>query len=230
MYSLTHVAAIGFLCIMAGLIYICSGTLKTHLLGKRMEWIYAVSLMITEILYYVWNSKIGRFNLADSLPLELCSISLILSVVLLLTGNRRLYDIVFFAGIAGSLQAVLTPVLYIDFPHFRYFHFFYTHIGIILTALYFTWIKGYRPTIKGLGWTMAYLNILLPVIFIINKLVDGNYMFLRRKPSSGSLLDWLGPYPWYIVSLEAVAAVFFMVLWLLFRESRTERSSVQREK
>ncbi|PLS18433.1 TIGR02206 family membrane protein [Bacillus sp. M6-12] len=230
MFSLTHFAAIGFLCIMGGLLLIFSGSMKINKSGKTVERLFAFTLIITESLYYVWISSIGSFDLSDSLPLELCSVSLILSVVLLLTGNRRVYDFVFFAGIAGSLQAVFTPVLFIDFPHFRYFHFFYTHIGIILTALYFTWVKGYRPTIKGLAWTMVFLNLLLPVIFMINKFVGGNYMFLRRKPSSGSLLDLLGPYPWYIVSLEAVAVVLFLFLWLLFRERRVDRISVEQEK
>ena len=72
-----------------------------------------------------------------ALPLELCSISLLVSIVLLLTGNRHLIDFVIFAGIGGALQALATPVLDMDFPHFRFFHFFYTHAGIILTGLVF---------------------------------------------------------------------------------------------
>ena len=46
-------------------------------------------------------------------------------------GTGGLIDFVFFAGIGGALQAMATPVLDVGFPHFRYFHFFYTHIGII---------------------------------------------------------------------------------------------------
>ena len=97
-----------------------------------------------------------------------------------------------------------------------------THTGIILTALYFIWMKGYRPTFKGIVKTMVALNLLLPLLFTVNRLFQGNYMFLRGKPYNGSLLDFLGPYPWYILSLETVAFIMFIGLWLAFRKWGTK--------
>jgi hypothetical integral membrane protein (TIGR02206 family) len=173
-----------------------------------------------EVSYHGWMISTGRWMASQSLPLELCSISLMVAILLLWTGKKQLIDFVFFAGIGGALQAMATPVLDIGFPHFRYFHFFYIHIGIILTALYFTWMKDYRPTFKGIMKTMFALNLFLPVIMAVNALTQGNYMFLREKPVNGSLLDYLGPYPWYILSLEGVAFIFFICLWQLFRGRR----------
>lgn len=185
---------------------------------RRAERYFALSLLAMDIGYHIWLISADRWRLYDALPLELCSISLFVSIVLLLTGNRHLIDFVIFAGIGGALQALATPVLDMDFPHFRFFHFFYTHTGIILTGLYFVWVKGYEPTFKGVLKTMLIINLLVPFIVAINWLVDGNYMFLRMKPQNGSLLDFLGPYPWYILSLEAVAFVIFTVIWLLLRK------------
>ncbi|MDN4607612.1 YwaF family protein [Sporosarcina highlanderae] len=180
----------------------------------------AVSLFAMEITYHIWLVASGRWAVDDSLPLELCSLSLFVTIVLLWSRNRYLVDFVVFAGIGGAIQAVATPVLDMNFPHFRFFHFFYTHAGIILTGLYFVWVKGYKPTFKGVLKTMIYLNAILPVIFIMNWLLSGNYMFLRMKPQNGSLLDFLGPYPWYILSLEAVAFTSFILIWLLLRERK----------
>lgn len=184
------------------------------------ERFFALTLLIMDGCYYIWLVQAERWDWGNSLPLELCSISLFITMVLLWTGNKKFYPFVFFAGIGGAIQAVATPVLDINFPHFRFFHFFYTHFGIILTALYFTWVRGYRPTFKGLIQTMIILNILLPFLFAINFIVDGNYMFLQEKPRGGSLLDFLGPYPWYVLSLEFVAFGVFCCLWLLFRKRR----------
>lgn len=185
---------------------------------KLAEQLFAISLLGMELLYHVWMYATGNWHVNSSLPLELCSISLLVAIILLWTGNRHLYDFVLFAGIGGALQALATPVLDLSFPHFRYFHFFYTHGGIILTALYFTWIKGYQPTFKGVIKTMFMLNGVAVFVFMINWLTKGNYMFLRMKPSTGSLLDYLGPYPWYLLSLEVVTFIIFISLWIMLRK------------
>lgn len=219
MFSMTHFSTILVLVCLIFLLYMTrkkwSIQMEKMLLIERL---FALSLLLMEVLYHVWLFQADRWNWSNSLPLELCSISLVMTIVLLCTGNKHVYDFVFYAGIGGALQAVATPVLDLSFPHFRFFHFFYTHFGIIVTALYFTWMKGYRPTFKGIIKTMVALNVLLPIIYGVNTFFQGNYMFLRSKPTNGSLLDFLGPYPWYILSLEIVAFFIFVCLWLLFRK------------
>lgn len=188
--------------------------------SKTAETSAALFLLLLEAFFHYWQWQHGIWSLAHSLPLELCSISLLLSILLLLTGSKAIFELVFFAGIAGALQAVLTPVLFSDFPRFRYFHFFLTHSGIIWTVLYFAWIKGYVPTLLSAGKSLLFLNLLLPAILLVNFIFGSNYMFLRGKPASKSILDLLGPYPWYILSLEFAAAAMFFLLWGLFRGER----------
>jgi len=227
MFSWAHIGAI--MGLLLGIILLFLTTRKWLNPPKhigQIERLFAVTLLIMEVLYHMWLVQTDRWNLSGSLPLELCSISLVLTIILLWTGNKHVYDVVFYAGIGGALQAIATPVLDLSFPHFRYFHFFYTHIGIIITALYFTWVKGYRPTFKGVLKTMVVLNVLFPLIFAVNVLVDGNYMFLRTKPSNGSLLDFLGPYPWYILSLEIVTFLIFVGLWFVFRKKEKQASQL----
>lgn len=219
MFSVEHWSAIAaFILFILILFFTRDRWLKSEKGLLRVERLFGLSLLGMDIVYHIWLIQTDRWELRNSLPLELCSISLLLTIVLLWTGNRLVYQFVFYAGIGGAIQAMITPVLDMNYPHFRYFHFFYTHAGIILTALYFTWVKGYRPTFKGILTTMLALNILLPFVFWINSLVDGNYMFLQRKPAGGSLLDFLGPYPFYILSLEFVAFIIFIFLWFLFKK------------
>lgn len=222
MFSIVHLAVLVVLFVAIVLLYRFRQNLKLEPdNSKRLERIIAITLLVCDVLYHIWLIQTDRWSLDHSLPLELCSLSLVVTILLLWTGNRHLVDFVIFAGIAGALQAIVTPDLDMNFPHFRFFHFFYTHTGIVMTGLYFIWVKGYSPTFIGAIRTFITLNAILPIIILVNLLFDGNYMFLRRKPQNGSLLDYMGPYPWYILWLEFTALMMFFIIWFVFRKRNT---------
>lgn len=64
-------------------------------------------------------------------------------------------------------------------------------------------------TIEIVG--LLYAAIVFPLNFIHP---DMNYMFLKHAPLGGSLIDLLGPWPWYILSLVGVALVLFVIAYL----------------
>ncbi|MEI4769153.1 TIGR02206 family membrane protein [Psychrobacillus sp. FJAT-51614] len=219
MFSYEHILAIVVLIVSLIFLFMLknklSDPIKSSILFERL---FALSLLMMEVAYHLVLIENGEWNLSESLPIHLCSFSLFFSIISLWTGNKRFYDFIFFAGFGGALQAVLTPSLEIGFPSFKFFQFFYIHAGIIATSFYILWVKKYNPTLKSLLKTMVYLNIMFPFIFVINIVIDGNYMFLREKTTNGSLLDFLGPYPWYILSLEIVALFMFLAILLIFRK------------
>ncbi len=185
--------------------------------GKSViRYTLAIILLMSELSLYIWYVYTGVWDPIDSLPFQLCSISLFLSIIMLITRSYFLFEVTYFLGIGGALQAMLTPELAYDFPHYRYFHFFLAHIVIILASLYMLWYENFRPTGKSVWKAFVALNVIAFIVFFINKETGGNYMFLARKPMNTSLIDFLGPYPWYIVSLEVVALIMFFILYLPF--------------
>lgn len=220
-FSASHIVVLILILFIVILLFMLRKRINLYTFQNRcIERIYAVTLLLSEVGYHIWMWQTNRWHIANSLPLELCSISLLVAICLLWTGKRIWYPFVFFAGIGGAIQAILTPDLDIGFPHFRFIHFFYTHTGIILTALYFTWVKGMSPTFKDVIKTILIINAFVPGILLVNYLFDANYMFLKHKPLGGSLLDYLGTYPWAILSLELVAFIVFTGLWIAFRERK----------
>ncbi len=189
---------------------------STPALRRSIKWTLVTALLIPEICLQIWYVSTGIWDRTTSLPLELCSLTMLFSAVMLMTNSRKLYPLMYFAGIGGALQAVLTPSLDFPFPHLRFFHFFVSHVAIILAPLYMTWIQKYRPSWKSIGWTMLFLNMAALVVGLINLALNSNYMFLMRKPNTPSLLDLLGPHPFYIFAEELIALLLFIIMFSLF--------------
>jgi len=53
-----------------------------------------------------------------------------------------------------------------------------------------------------------------------NALTGGNYMFLSERPETASLLDYMGPWPWYILGAALLALTLFALLDIPFRRRR----------
>ena len=50
----------------------------------------------------------------------------------------------------------------------------------------------------------------------VDYVTGGNYLFLRDLPPTRTWLDYMGPWPWYIVTLTFLAIVMFTLLYLPF--------------
>ncbi|NBD22329.1 YwaF family protein [Paenibacillus glycinis] len=216
-YSWSHIAMIAALIALAAILFRFRSNIANHRRARyAVRMILLLGLVVPEAGLFYWYAVEGLWNVRYTLPLELCSITQLLAVAMLLTRSRLLYPIVFFAGIGGALQAMLTPDLIYPFPHFRFFHFFIAHIAIILASLYMTWIERFRPTWKSIGAVMIFLNVLVIVVGGLDYGLDANYMFLRHKPEAASLLSLLGPYPYYLAVEELIALAIFTLMYLPF--------------
>jgi len=174
-------------------------------------------IVVAESAWHIWNLYWGHWSVQTMLPLHACSIMIFISIIMLLTRNYSLYEIVYFMGIGGAMQAVLTPEAGIyGFPHFRMFQTLIVHSTLMLTGIYMTAIEGFRPTWRSLWRVMGYINVYAVVVYGINLLLGSNYLYVMHKPPTASLLDVMGPWPWYLLALEGMALVVFTLLYLPF--------------
>lgn len=180
------------------------------------RWLILLGLAGSEIWLNYWYLSTNMWDIRYTLPFQLCSISLYLCVWMLLMRQKWVFEVVYFLGVGGALQALLTPELFYDFPHFRFLHFFIAHISIILAVFYMLWVEKFQVKFKSVWKAFAALNVIALVVFLVNRLTGGNYMFLAQKPTNASLIDFLGPYPWYILTLELVVLIIFLLLFAPF--------------
>ncbi|MFY9174517.1 MAG: TIGR02206 family membrane protein [Peptococcia bacterium] len=215
LFSAEHLITLAFI-VMLNLLIFHYRQKKTLKMAQWIRIIIAMLLILLELLMNCWIFFYSNWTLQNSLPLELCSITLILTSIMLLTKSKGLYELVYFWGLAGASQALLTPELYYGFPHFIYLQFFTAHGLIICACLWMTFVEGFSPDFKALMKAFGITNLYALLIAVFNWLTGSNYLFLCSKPANPSILDYLGPWPWYILSLEGVALIFFFLVALPF--------------
>ena len=217
LFGFGHLAAIGLLILAV----VALPLIRKHWdeRGKRIfRYTLIVWMLGWEIAWQVWSYYDGSWTVQTHLPLHLCTLFTYLSIYMLATKSYRIYELAYFAGIGGAMQAIFTPDTGgFGFPHFRAFQVFGSHSGIILAAMYMTIVEGYRPTLKSLKKVIVWANIYMLVIFFVNMALGSNYMFISYKPTEfTSVLDVLAPWPWYILELEAMGIAVFVLLYLPF--------------
>jgi hypothetical integral membrane protein (TIGR02206 family) len=184
-----------------------------------------LAAFVTEQVAYALR---GSWTLRVNLPLQLTDAVTLVSIVALWRPQvPLLVELVYFWALSASLQALITPDLGQRFPDVLYFTYFVTHAGAVLAAclLVFGCRRLPRP---GAVWRVYGLTACFAVLAAIGTLLTGgNYMFLRHKPARGSLLDVMGPWPWYILAAAALGLVILLALDALARSLRGPSSSIR---
>lgn len=175
------------------------------------------ALLVVHIMFktWLWIEVVGR-SWNTMLPLHLCDIADLLCVLFLLRASQHLYELVYFWGLAGTLQALITPDLPWSFPHPTFVAFFFGHGIIIVVAVFATWRLEFRPRAMSIVRAFLALNLYALLITPINIALSANYLYLMAKPESATLIDHLGQWPWYILALEVLAFFSFVIYYLPF--------------
>jgi hypothetical integral membrane protein (TIGR02206 family) len=147
-------------------------------------------------------------NWRTSLPLQICDFAWLIAGVALLTGRPRWSAVLYYWGLTLSLQGVLTPDLNHAFPDPQFFGYWVRHLAPVWAAVY---LIGARvgPTWRDYRFVLALTALWAAAMMGLNVALGSDYGYLNAKPVSHSLLDLLGPWPWYVL----VEAVLIVVGW-----------------
>ena len=87
----------------------------------------------------------------------------------------------------------------------------------MLTAVYLTLGEGMRPASwRALGRVIVVGMVYAGVIFFLNPVLSSNYLFFAYKPPAATLLDYLGAWPWYVLSMIGIGIGQAILLFLPF--------------
>ena len=177
----------------------------------------AAVLLANELLHYAlgFRSVGWRGFMREFLPLHICGLAVYLAAFSLVTRRQWAYEIAYFWGLAGTVQAILTPDLQAGFPQYWFFQYFIRHSGIVTAVLLATIGLKMRPRTGAVLRVFIITNVWLVLVAAANWALAANYMYLSRRPDVPSPLVIL-PWPWYIVLADALVLVAFALLYWPF--------------
>jgi len=216
-FSLEHLIAISLtLALPFGLAALLKRW-NSRVLERGIVVVILGALVVNYIGYLIFIRRLGEQTWAQMLPMQMCDWALIVIMITLWTGNRRWFEVAYFWGIGGTLQAVLTPNLRYGFPDLRFISFFVAHGGIIVGVVFVMLTRRLRPYPISIMRVFAWSEVYFVTAMIVDELTQVNYGFLLHKPEAFSLLSYLSDYrPLYLLQMHGLALVFFALLYLPF--------------
>lgn len=181
------------------------------------RWALLAVIYISEGSWQIWMLATGQWTIQGMLPLWLCSLTAWTMPLMLVFRSQRYYEWAYFMGSIGAAMALLTPDLTIyGFPHYRFIEFITLHGAIIVAVVYMTVVERFRPTWKSLPRVLVVTNLYWLFTAWVNNQIGSNYLYTRGKLPTPSLLDVLGPYPWYLLSMEILGILLSLLIYLPF--------------
>lgn len=185
-----------------------------HLPPRPVRLLLACGITVNEIVWWIFRYSREGIHLTN-LPLQLSDVLVWVAVAACLTLRPALVEFTYFAGIAGAGVAILMPNLWSPWPSYPAIYFFLSHGLVVVAAI--TLIFGGMARLRPGAMRRSYLGVLVyaAIVGTVDGLTGSNYMYLRAKPTTESLLNAFGPWPIYLLPSAATTLLAFWLLNLL---------------
>lgn len=202
------------------------GTDAEQSLTRGAGWV----LLAAALGWMVWGLLPANWHIEDSLPLHYSDVLRFITAVALIRRSRWAVAICYYWGLTLNTQAMITPhpsqleVLSVNFVFY-----WGLHIAVFLAPLWLIWGLGHRPAWRGYWIAFGAAVLWAGMVMVINAAIGTNYAFLNRTPEGASLLDFMGPWPIYVVWLVVLAGVIWALMtWPWTRAGRSDAHSADR--
>ena len=150
-----------------------------------------------------------------ALPMHLCDWVLYAVAASLWFRWQLGFELGYFWGLAGTMQALFTPAIEMTEAWWRLFAFFFTHALIVVSVLHLLITERCRPWPRSLLRVFVCSEIYVAAALFVNAATGGNYGFLAHRPPQATLLDQFSDTHWlYVAQINTLALVFFPALYL----------------
>ena len=216
-YGLPHLSVIVLTVVLPFALGAIVRRAKSQRVEKGIICALSAVLILNYAVYLVFIRTQGVLDWRQSLPMQMCDWGMFVVIVAMWTGNQRWFEVAYFWGIGGTLQAILTPDLKYAFPDIRFLTFFIAHSGIVVAIAFMMILRKFRPHWISIVRTFAWSELYFVVTMIADAITGYNYGFLLHKPEAFSILSFLSDSrPLYLLQFHLLALAFFSALYAPF--------------
>ena len=215
-FSIEHGIPV-FIAFLFGIFVVYVAKTKLTAIGqKQLLVVLAFIPTVALIIFTLMKLGTGNFDSTKDLPLHLCRLLAIGAPLVYYYQNKYWSGIFYFWIIVGTFNAIVTPDVRFGYPHWEYFDYFLLHASLVIIPIYYILVFRHKIKLRDLWNTFWMSNLLVLITLPLNLLIGSNYMFTVHKPESATIMDHLGPWPWYIVSLQFIGLAMFFIAYLPF--------------
>ena len=170
-----------FVCIVTGYYYRKADAAVQDRILKILTGI-CLCLELGKDLYLILIGEMG----ISYLPFEMCGLAIFVELGFAFFHREFLGEIMCVISMPGAMAALLFPD-WTRYPLFNYMHIntFLIHGLLVLVPVLVLTSGRYRPSIKRIWQIFLFLFMVVPSVYVINRIWDCNFMFLCY-PSNGS--------------------------------------------
>ena len=213
--SLEHLLPIGLAILLCfALVFVMKN--KSELLKNQVFKMLGFFVSAFIAVFHLYKISQGDYSLQTDLPLFLCSFMALFIFVFTSTKSFRVFEILLFWIILGTSQGVITPDIEIGFPTFDYFRYWVVHLGVLIIIVYAIAVFKMKPTLKSAVKSFVVLQVYFVALMLINTILNANYGYLNYKPKAGSVLDYFGDWPTYVIIGQLILIPAFLIIYFPF--------------
>lgn len=179
---------------------------------KFIRWGVAGILVFSATFIHPYLYFSEKWSVQTSLPFHMCTIAQWLAIFALIKPRQWQFNILVYWGIAGGLNALLTPQPLHggEFPVFL--EYFIEHGGIVFVPLFL--ILAYQMKPSKDSWIKVFLltQLVLVVMGVFNYYSGSNYFFTAQRPIAESPFI-LGEWPYYIFGFLGIGLLQFYLIY-----------------
>jgi hypothetical integral membrane protein (TIGR02206 family) len=218
-YGFSHAAWLtGIAGVSATLSYLC----RRERISRPLVRAAVACFLVAVELERAWRDGL---HFPDRMPFNLCNISTWMAVLACATLAPLAVEWVYYLGFAGAAMALLMPDMGDSWPP----RFFLNHGGIVVAAstLVFGGVGGRVGTIRsGAVWRcFGLLLVYAALVGTFDRVYGMNYGYLCSKPEGVTLMNLMGPWPFYLFWTALLALGLFGLMELLRRRIVCTRQS-----